>query len=322
MRKRHLILTSLTLTAALAGSACAYEPGTYTGTAMGMGEVTAAVTVDEESILDVVLDVSNETESIGGAQGDVLRDQVLEAQWAQIEGVAGATATSTAVKEAVKAALAQASGEAKAAPETDSALEGNEADVIVVGAGGAGLAAAIRAADLGASVIVLESQPTAGGTAKISAVHYSVINPEWDAVEGQRTEELEERLNTFLTYDPADFGEYAGALLTLQEQVREYLASDSTADFDSVERMLIEHYQNVILTPGPDNDGTEAHAYLELTQPAYENTMEVYQFLLDSGITFESDFPPPEKAWALPTPWWPRRARGASASTTAPPPSP
>ena len=290
MKKQHVILTSLILTMALTGSGYAYEPGTYTGTAMGMGEVTATVTVDEENILDVVLDVSNETENIGAAQGDVLRDQVLEAQGGEIEGVTGATATSTAVADAVKAALALASGEAEDAQETGSALLGTEADVIVVGAGGAGLAAAIRAADLGASVIVLESQPTAGGTAKISAVHYSVINPEWDAVEGQRNEELEERLNTFLTYDPADFGEYADALLTLQEQVKEYLESDSTADFDSVERMLIEHYQNVILTPGPDNDGVWAHAYLDLTLPAYENTMAVYQFLLDSGVTFESDF--------------------------------
>lgn len=288
MKKTLAILLTLAMLLACAAFAegALYTPGTYSATANGIGEVTVTVTVDENSIVDVKLDVSNETPEIGGAAADTLKEQVMAAGGPEIDGVAGATATSGAVKEALQAALDQAQGK-EVTQVAAPAVEGNEADVIVVGAGGAGLAAAVSAANQGASVIVLESQSSAGGTAKISAVHYSVINPEWDAVEGQRSEELEARLNQFLEYDPADFGEYADALVTLQGQVREYLDSDSTADFDSVERMLIEHYVNVILTPGPDKDGVEAHAYLSLTQPAYENTMDVYNFLLDSGITFE-----------------------------------
>ena len=291
--KKYLALTlSVLMLSACLGSGLPaafadgpYTPGTYTATADGMGVVTATVTVDESKILEVVLDVSNETETVGALQGDALTEQVMAAQSAEIDGVSGATVTSTAVKKAVQACLDQAMGLSSGAEQ--STLEGNEADVIVIGAGGAGLTAAISAAEAGASVIVLESQATAGGTAKISAVHYSVINDEWNSVEGARDERLEQRLSAFLDYDPADFGDYADALVTLQEQVKEYLASDDTTNFDSVERMLIEHYVNVILTPGPDKDGVEAHAFYDLTRAAYEDTMSVYNFLLDHGITFE-----------------------------------
>ncbi|MBQ9262843.1 MAG: FAD-dependent oxidoreductase [Clostridia bacterium] len=279
-----LLLMVGTLTAFAEGSL--YTPGIYTGKGAGIGEVTVTVTVDENSITDVQIDVSNETPEIGGAHADEYKAAILAAQGAEIDSISGATATSNAVITAVQSALDQAQGKAETANAV-TAVEGNQADVIVVGAGGAGLAAAISAANQGVSVIILESQESAGGTAKISAVHYSVINPEWDNVPGQRNEELEERLKAFPTYDPADFGEYADVLVTLQEQVKEYLASDDTTDFDTVERMLIEHYVNVILTPGPDRDGVEAHAFLNLTRPAYENTMDVYNFLLDSGVTFE-----------------------------------
>ncbi|MBR1684031.1 MAG: FAD-dependent oxidoreductase [Clostridia bacterium] len=291
MKKITAICTALLL-AVGSVSACAesaqYTPGTYTGKGTGIGEVTVTVTVDEKSITDVEIDVSNETPEIGGAHADEYKDAILAAQSAEIDSITGATATSQAVITAAQLALDLAQGKA-VAEEAAPTVEGNTADVIVVGAGGAGLAAAISAADQGASVILLESQETSGGTAKISAVHYSVINPEWDNVPGQRDEALEERLRTFLTYDPADFGEYADVLVTLQKQVTDYLASDDTTDFDSVERMLIEHYVNVILTPGPDRDGVEAHAFLHLTRPAYENTMDVYNFLLASGVTFEDE---------------------------------
>ena len=64
-----------------------YVPGTYTATATGMGTVKVEVTFDEKSITDIVLDVSQETEAIGQAAADALKEQVLAAQSGEIDGV-------------------------------------------------------------------------------------------------------------------------------------------------------------------------------------------------------------------------------------------
>jgi uncharacterized protein with FMN-binding domain len=89
-------------------SAGTYKAGTYTATANGMGTVTVKLTVDADKITAVDLDLSGETETIGQAAGDQLKQQVITAQSAEIDGVSGATVTSTAVKTAVADCLSQA----------------------------------------------------------------------------------------------------------------------------------------------------------------------------------------------------------------------
>lgn len=88
-----------------------YNPGTYVGQATGMGgAVTAEVTVDATSIVNVVLTGDKETPAIGGAALPVLEGQFIDGQTALVDGVGGATVTSTAAREAVTAALKQAAG--------------------------------------------------------------------------------------------------------------------------------------------------------------------------------------------------------------------
>ncbi|MCR5089849.1 MAG: FMN-binding protein, partial [Oscillospiraceae bacterium] len=94
--------------AAVSSAGGSYVPGTYTAQATGMGTVVVTVTVDESSITEVVLDTSGETPEIGGAANETLTAQVMEAQSAEIDGVAGASLTSTAVRTAVADALSQA----------------------------------------------------------------------------------------------------------------------------------------------------------------------------------------------------------------------
>lgn len=88
-----------------------YTPGTYTATATGMATVAVTVTVDANAITAVELDVSQETAGIGAETADPLTEQILAAQSEEIEGVSGATVTSTAVKVALADCLAQARGE-------------------------------------------------------------------------------------------------------------------------------------------------------------------------------------------------------------------
>ena len=95
-----------------------YTPGTYTASAQGMdGPVTVTATFSEASITKVEVDVSGETPGIGAEIGDTVVEQIMAAQNAQIDGVAGATVTSTAVKDALEDCIAQASGAAAAGGE-------------------------------------------------------------------------------------------------------------------------------------------------------------------------------------------------------------
>ncbi len=89
-----------------------YIPGTYRGESQGYGgTVTVTITVDPDMITDVSVTGSQETESIGGAALDKLAAQIQENQSSLIDGVSGATITSSGVQSAAAAAIAQAKGE-------------------------------------------------------------------------------------------------------------------------------------------------------------------------------------------------------------------
>ncbi len=176
---------------AAAEEAGIYTPGTYSATADGMGKVTVTATFDANSIVSIELDVAEETESIGQAAKDTLIEQAMAAQSAEIDGVAGATITTSAVKLALANCIAQAKGEAVSSGPVKTAVESNGAfiltditaddvntsavvldpitefeaeedvDVVVAGAGAAGVIAAVRAAQLGAKVAVLQKEAAA-----------------------------------------------------------------------------------------------------------------------------------------------------------------
>ena len=135
--------------------------GVYEGSANGMGgAVKVAVTVEDGKISGVEVLEHKETAGISDPAIEQIPQAIVEAQSTDVEAVTGATVTSDAIKEAVAAAL---SGEgAEEAGELEITIE---PDVIVVGAGMAGLSASVRAAELGANVLVLEQNYRVGGSA-------------------------------------------------------------------------------------------------------------------------------------------------------------
>ncbi len=156
-----------------------YTPGTYSATATGMGTVTVTMSFDAENITDVAVDVSEETPDIGGAQGDKLAELILAAQSADFDTVSGATVTSTAAAQAAAACIAQAKGESvqlSSSTEQESNFESeviselgeavvtHETEVVIAGAGAAGLMAALNLTRAGKQVIVLEAAATANGS--------------------------------------------------------------------------------------------------------------------------------------------------------------
>ena len=149
--------------------------GVYEGSANGMGgAVKVAVTVEDGKISGVEVLEHKETAGISDPAIEQIPQAIVEAQSTDVEAVTGATVTSEAIKEAVAAAL---SGEGtEEAGELEITIE---PDVIVVGAGMAGLSASVRAAELGANVLVLEQNYRVGGSANtaggsISGADYKI----------------------------------------------------------------------------------------------------------------------------------------------------
>ena len=187
-------------TAASTGEAI-YTPGTYTGTATGIGEVKVTMPFSETAITDVVIDASNETESIGGVAAPTLKDALMAAQSTEIDNISGATITTNAVKKAAASCIEQAmgvhtAGGDTAASSSDEDWLGTEpeideskvaktvdVDVAVVGCGIAGVAACRSVAEDGGLVAAFEK---ADGP-QCRSGEYAVINGKVQAKWGRDT---------------------------------------------------------------------------------------------------------------------------------------
>ena len=187
-------------TAASTGEAI-YTPGTYTGTATGIGEVKVTMTFSETAITDVGIDASNETESIGGVAAPTLKDALMAAQSTEIDNISGATITTNAVKKAAASCIEQAmgvhtAGGNTAASSSDEDWLGTEpeideskvaktvdVDVAVVGCGIAGVAACRSVAEDGGLVAAFEK---ADGP-QCRSGEYAVINGKVQAKWGRDT---------------------------------------------------------------------------------------------------------------------------------------
>ena len=167
--------TAASGSAAASGATGTYIPGTYEGTAEGISStVKVTMTFSDSAVTDVVVDTSGETASIGAAAADELRDQLLAAGSAEIDGVSGSTITSEAVMKAAKSCYAQAKGEAVVSsvqlptgdendwlgtePDIDEAAitETVDTDILIVGAGNGGMFAAAYAAANGLNFRIIE----------------------------------------------------------------------------------------------------------------------------------------------------------------------
>ena len=148
-----------------------FVPGTYTGVSTGFGgEVKVTATLSGKKIEDIQIEGSHETENIGSFAVEMLGAKILEAQSSKIDALTGATVTSNAILRALNDALTQAGADLSKLPD---ARENNESvvrtsetletDIVIIGAGGAGLTAAINATQAGMNVILLEKMPYAGG---------------------------------------------------------------------------------------------------------------------------------------------------------------
>ncbi len=191
---RKTIAAILTILMLMSGvgvaMASSMVPGTYTATAQGFGgDITLSVTVGADGITGIEVVNHSETEGIGEAALPIMVDKAIKAQTAKVDGVSGATITSAAFIAALKDALTQAGVDVDQMGEASQSAEAKEdvtldTDIVVVGGGAAGLSAALRAAQQGKQVILLEKMAVVGGASAMAGSGTMATGSDWQKEDG------------------------------------------------------------------------------------------------------------------------------------------
>lgn len=224
----------------------AFTPGTYEGSESGMnGEVVVDVTLDESSITEVVVKDHNESPGIADPAIDQIPERIVAQQSLEVDTVSGATITSDAIIGAVANALEDNDMDVESlaaveAEETDGETIEKTADVVIIGGGGAGLAAGVSALENNASVLILEKMPNVGGSTVMAGGQYNAVDQERQ----QNFEMRPELIAEIETYIEEPQNETHERLMEeLQAQIDEYKENGSTHVFDSPQLHALQTYR-------------------------------------------------------------------------------
>ena len=256
--------------------------GDFTGTAKGFGgDVSVTLTLTDGAITGCTAEGKDETQGVGSEAIAKMPGEIAESGSIAVDGVSGATITSTAIKEAAAAALTAAGlnpDDYKTAVEKTGSAEDStvEADVVVVGAGGAGMTAAITAAGEGKSVVILESQSMVGGNSVRATGGMNAGKTVYqDENEFGESAGVEKTLKT-AAEKYADNETITALAKTVSEQWAAYQANP-TGYFDSVELMELD----TMIGGKGINDP-------ELVETLCANSADAIDWLDEHGITLHN----------------------------------
>ena len=290
MKKKN-VLASLLLAGAMFLTACGGSAsstsaaggvsGSFTGTAKGMGEVSVTLTLTDNVITDCTAKGDEETPGIGSVVIEQFPGEVVEGNTINLDSISGATITSNAFVEAAKAALTEAGLNpddymAKADKTANGETVSYDADVVVIGAGGAGMTAAMTAADAGQKVVILESQAMVGGnSARATGGMNAAKTVYQDENEFDQAAGVEKTLAT-AAEKYADNETITALAKTVSEQWAAYQANPA-GYFDSVELMELD---TMVGGKGINNP--------ELVKTLCEGTADAIDWLDENGITLHN----------------------------------
>ena len=256
--------------------------GDFTGTAKGFGgDVSVTLTLTDGAITGCTAEGKDETQGVGSEAIAKMPGEIAESGSIAVDGVSGATVTSTAIKEAAAAALTAADlnpDDYKTAVENNATAEDStvDADVVVVGAGGAGMTAAITAAAEGKSVVILESQSMVGGNSVRATGGMNAGKTVYqDENEFGESAGVEKTLKT-AAEKYADNETITALAKTVSEQWAAYQANP-TGYFDSVELMELD----TMIGGKGINDP-------ELVETLCANSADAIDWLDEHGITLHN----------------------------------
>ena len=256
--------------------------GEYTGTAKGMGDVTVTLTLTDGKITGCTAEGADETPGIGTMALEQLPTAIAESGSIAVDGVSTATITSNAIKEAAAAALTAAGLDPEnfktevKADDTKAEDAVVDAYIVIVGAGGAGMTAAITAANEGKNVVVLESQPMVGGNSV-------------RATGGMNAGDT-------VYQDENEFGESAGVEKTLKTAADKYadnetitaLAKTVSEQWAAYQANPVGYFDSVELMELDTMIGGKGINDPALVQTLCANSADAIDWLDEHGITLHS----------------------------------
>ena len=260
-----------------------FKAGTYAASAQGNnGLVEVSVTFSDTAIVTVEITAHAESNGISDGAISGIPASIVEYQSLGVDAVSGATNTSNAILAAVADCVAQAGGDVealKAAPVGEKkvdALQDTTVDVLVVGGGGAGLSAALSAAQSGASVILVEKLSALGGNTFRCGGAFNTYDPE-----GQKDIPMTDALSTTvekLLAHKDENKDHAALKAEVEKQWKEYTASGKTNLFDSPEWHALQTI-----------DAGDYEGNVTMVRTLTTNTLETLHWLTDNGVNWSDE---------------------------------
>lgn len=268
------------------------KSGTYKVKAKGHGSsfMPMEVTIENDKVADITVDSAGETSGIADEVFKRLPKAIIDGQTLNVDAVSGASISSQGVIDGVAEAINEAGGDAEEWKKRDkpasSAAKDEEydTDVVVIGAGGAGLAAATRSLQHDKKVVILEKFPQLGGNTARAGGPMNAAEPDWQkgfkALPGEKKtlQELAETPTSEI--DP----EYLADFEKLRDQIKAYLDSGEDYLFDSV---LLHEIQTYLGGKRVDLKGNEIHGKYELVTTLVNNVLDSVNWLTDLGVKFD-----------------------------------
>ena len=268
------------------------KSGKYQVRAKGHGSesMPMEVTIEDDKIKDIEIDSSGETKGVADEVFNRLPKQIIDNQTLNVDVVSGATISSHGVVDGIAQAINEAGGNAEEwKKRTKPATTKNgdqeiDTDVVIVGAGGAGLAAAVRSLQHDEKVVILEKYPQIGGNTSRAGGPMNAAEPDWQkkfkALPGEKETLRELAATPFDKIDP----EYQDDFKKLQKQIKEYLASGADYLFDSI---LLHEIQTYLGGKRTDLKGNEIHGKYALVHELVTNALNSVKWLADLGVRFD-----------------------------------
>ena len=272
-----------------------YEPGTYNVTAPGHnGDLPMAVTLSTDRIESIDIDTEGESEGIADVVFKRIPSQILEGQTLNVDILSGASVTSNGVIDGVAKAIKMAGANPdvlRKRPKAPSAVDTSDAqfttDVVVVGAGGAGLSAAASILQEGKKVIVVEKFPAVGGNTVRTGGPMNAANPQWqntfDAIAGESHTLQEISAIDESTID----SEYLDDFKELKQQITNYLAENTGKTGYLFDSALLHRIQTYLGGKRTDQLGNIIYGQYDLVKILTDEALESVKWLEDVGVEFD-----------------------------------
>lgn len=267
--------------------------GVYETSAEGYkGKIKVSTTIKNGKIESVKVLENSETPDIGGAAIKSLTEEIVKHQSLSIDTVSGATLTSEAILNAVKEAIKSAKGNLDDFMKKVDKKAGKDiekiADIIVIGGGGAGLSAAVSAAENGSKVILIEKTAALGGNTVRAGGPFNAVDPERQKSVPPASELAMKSIDNLINVEPKN-ELHKTWIEQLKKDLEEYNKGDKSALFDSVALHILQTYN------GGDYEGN-----LEFVEKLAKESLATAKWLESNGVEWKSDIS------TVPGGLWPR----------------